>query len=255
MKETKSEFEFFVFYIFPMIIIGIGLTGNTIEFVLLTARKNLSQLGPVNMYRFLFLTDNIALLISFVAVLVNNNWLRFSYMIDLACKVYKYTGYVVCSYSSLILFYILLERFLAVAFPVESNLLRSKKRQLVYFMAVTVINTVYYILTLVYYNIQTKVELCETDDDSRQAIQVLLILSKILIPVLLIVSLALLLVYTIVKSKSRMTTFYTQREHEIFKKDVDLSLMAIAIITFSIVFMRLNFILFSPLIQCFVKSF
>ena len=158
MRETKSDFEFFVFYIFPMIIIGIGLSGNTMGFVLLTARKNLSQqLGPVNMYRCLFLTDNIALLFSFVVVLMSNNLLRFTHLIDTACKVYKYTGYVVCSYSSLILFYILLERFLVVAFPVESNLLRSKKCQLVYFIAVTMINMAYYIPTLVGYSIQTKV--------------------------------------------------------------------------------------------------
>ena len=46
-------------------------------------------------------------------------------------------------------------------------------------------------------------------------------------PAVIIVAFSIVLVYAIVQSNSRMSTFYTHREIETFKKDVQLSIMAI----------------------------
>ena len=108
------------------------------------------------------------------------------------------------------------------------------------------INGVYLIPALVFYNVQTRVsrdnstvELCDLTDDSKVVVSLFLFISRIFIPLLIMVPFTILLVYSIVKSNSNMRTFYTAREQKIFKKDVRLSIMAIV----------LNFLIFFLICQ------
>ncbi len=249
MIVAKSSFEYFVYFIFPLVMLGLGLFGNIMGSILLTVRKNLSQLGPVDTYRYMFLTDCACL----VQTILDKYFLfgysfGFSSLNDFTCKAYKYIAYLLASPSHLFLLYILVERFLAIKFPVESNRFRTRKCQLGYFIAITLINMVYFTPILVYYNVKTKVfnnnitiNSCELVNDSNKIIH-LLFLSKVFIPLVLILFFSLLLVYTIIKSKSRMSTFYTPRENEIFRKDVGLSFMSI-LMNFIILCFNLPFII------------
>ena len=54
-------------------------------------------------------------------------------------------------------------------------------------------------------------------------------------PSILILVFKIVLVYTIVKSKSQLSTFYTTRENEIYKKDVYLSLLALVMSILNII--------------------
>jgi len=122
---------------------------------------------------------------------------------------------------------------LAVKYPVESNQLRTKKFQLIYLITVKVISSVYYTPALFSYNIQHKIldenstiDACDFIQGRKLTIQILCFSPDLLSSILILV-VSIILIYTIRKSNSRMSTFYTQRENEIFNKDVHLSILAI----------------------------
>ena len=52
--------DFFLNYILPPIIISLGLIGNTIGLMVIS-KKKLKKIGPVLIYKFLFITDTIYL--------------------------------------------------------------------------------------------------------------------------------------------------------------------------------------------------
>ena len=255
MRQTESDFEFFVFFIFPIIILVFGLIGNIIGFILLTTRKNLSVLGPVNTYRYLFITDCICLLL----LTTNNYFLNafsfgFSVLNDSTCKIYKYAVSSFFPLSYLNLLYIFFERFLAIKFPVESNRFRSEKFQLRYLLIIIFSNCVLFLPQFFNNNIQEKVssdnltiKVCEYNSDGIKAFVYIAFVSENVIPFLIMLLYSVLLIYTIGKSNRRMSTFYTQREIETFKKDVRLSIMTI-VMNFAIVSFNL------PLIYVYLRS-
>ena len=135
LTEAKNNAEFVVYFVLPPLILLLGLVGNITSVVILTKSKKLNQIGPVCSYKYLFVTDTLTLLLT----LTNNYFsygfsMTFSLLNDFTCKVYKYSANLFASLSTFILLYILVERFLAIKFPVESNLLRGKKYQSVYFV-------------------------------------------------------------------------------------------------------------------------
>jgi hypothetical protein len=52
--------DFFTNYILPPVILLLGLFGNTMGIVVVS-RKNLKNIGPVLIYKFLFISDSIYL--------------------------------------------------------------------------------------------------------------------------------------------------------------------------------------------------
>ena len=149
MKQTESSLEYFIIFILPIIFLALGLLGNIFGMVLLKTSKRLIPIGPVNTYRYLLLAECVNL----VMVIVNNYLMYgfsigFSSLNETACKIYKYTVHSFGSLSKFCLIYILIERYLAIKFPVESNFLRSKGTQLVYYIAITVTSCIYYMPAL-----------------------------------------------------------------------------------------------------------
>ena len=115
MKQTENNFEFFIYFILPIIILAFELFGNVLGLVLLTASKRLVQIGPVNTYRYLLAVDCITL----VLIIVNNYSVNgflvgFSLLHDYTCAIYKYVLHVISTLSKMCLLYILIERYLAV---------------------------------------------------------------------------------------------------------------------------------------------
>jgi hypothetical protein len=52
------ELDFFTNYILPPMIIIIGLIGNTLDLIV-ASKKELKKIGPVLIYKFLFISDLI----------------------------------------------------------------------------------------------------------------------------------------------------------------------------------------------------
>ena len=230
-------FEQFVYFIMPFMIIFFGLIGNLLGLITLGKRKQEdSEIGPIHMYRFLFITDSINLL-SFINVVMDKGY---SFGINLfssfTCKLFLYLSISFYSLSSLILIYILIESFLSIKYPVESNLLRKNKPQFIYTIIVFIINLIYFSPYFLNYNI---IELKSTNNNvtiskltcdielNKNEISIIMFVNRILIPLILIVFFSTILIYKISTSKERMNTFYSDRERRRFYKDVHLSIISI----------------------------
>ena len=93
----------------------------------------------------------------------------------------------------------------------------------------------------------TITEICVSDSYGKRVISYLTCFSRIIMPLFLIIIFSIILIYKIIKSKSRIATFYSDREKLIFKKDVKLSII-------SIFFNLIQFSFFLPLLFTHIKS-
>ena len=152
--------------------------------------------------------------------------------------------------SAMILVYILIERFLSIKYPVESNLLRKKSIQMVYLLVTVVFNLLYYLTVPFFYEIVTyntsgnngtngtyDTGCYFASPSKKRIISNLVFLHKIFLPFGLMIIFSALLIHSIFKSKSRVLTLYSKREITIFQKDIQLSIMSILI---NIIFISLN---------------
>ncbi len=111
-----DSFEYFVKYILPGLILGLGLFGNSLGFKVMERPKML-EIGPRNAYKYLFIMDTIYLL----QLIVTN--LQLSYQIDItlisniSCKLWWYINYSLANQSSMLLVYISIDRYIAIKVP------------------------------------------------------------------------------------------------------------------------------------------
>ena len=56
-----TAFEFFYIYVLPLIILILGLFGNTLGIIVI-GRKKLDKIGPVLIYKLLFVSDLLYLI-------------------------------------------------------------------------------------------------------------------------------------------------------------------------------------------------
>ena len=222
----------------PFMIIFFGLIGNLFGLVTLGKRKQEdSQIGPIQMYRFLFITDSINLL-SFINVIMDKGYSTGIYLFSsFSCKLFVYLSISFYSLSSLILIYILIESYLSIKYPVESNLLRKNKPQFIYTIIVFIINLIYFLPTFLNFNIiestitgnynNTTSKLTCDIESNKNEISILVFINRILLPLILIIFFSTILIYKILTIKERMKIFYSKRERIQFKKDVHLSINSI----------------------------
>ncbi len=255
--ESESAFEWFVLYVLPLLILCFGLIGNTMGIVVL-ARKKMDEIGPLNTYRYIFIFDSIYILTIIVYYLQYSFSIDYIFSFNLTCKFFVYFVSTFSPISSLLLIYILIERYLSISYPVESNILNKNKIQSAYLIIIMILNFVYYSPVLYYYRSELKVNStlnnynryhndCNSDSNGKHIISILSFISKALLPLFLIILFSIILVYKIIKSKSSIATFYSDKERLIFKKDVKLSII-------SIFFNLIQFSFFLPLLFTHIKS-
>jgi len=243
MRIVESSFEKFVYFIFPFIIIFFGLIGNLLGLITLRKRKQTdNEIGPIYMYRFLFTTDSI-ILISFVNVFMDKVYSTGPYFFtDFSCNLLFYLTISLTSLSSFILIYILIESYLSIKYPVESNLLKKKKPQFIYTITIFIFNLIYFLPIFFHYKlIQEPSNInnnnnnnatisnlsCTVEQNEKHKIETLIFINRIVLPLILILFFSITLIYNVCKSTSRMNTFYSERERKQFKKDVNLSIISI----------------------------
>ena len=96
------------------------------------------------MYMYLFVIDLACLFIILNNHLIQTYDTGFQLLSRFTCKLYMYFAYTFSPLSPMILIYILVERYLSIKYPVESNLLRNKKCQLIYISSIIFINILYF---------------------------------------------------------------------------------------------------------------
>jgi hypothetical protein len=251
--EPESDFEWFVLYVLPLLILCFGLIGNTMGIIVL-ARKKMIEIGPLNTYRYIFIFDSIYILTLIIY------YLKYAFSIDIifsynfSCKIFFYFICSLSPISSLLLIYILIERYLSISYPVESNVLNKNKIQSTYLIIIIILNLLYFLPVPYYYRSELNVNsaiindyACSSDSNGKHIISIQSFISKTLLPLFLIILFSIILIYKIIKSKSRIATFYSDREKLIFKKDVKLSII-------SIFFNLIQFSFFLPLLFTHIKS-
>jgi len=60
-----TDFEFFYIYVLPLLIIFLGLLGNTLGMIVV-GRKKLDKIGPVLIYKLLFAFDSLYLISKYI---------------------------------------------------------------------------------------------------------------------------------------------------------------------------------------------
>ena len=111
------------------------LIGNTTGLFLFRTKK-LKNLGPRNMYSYLFTMDSLYLIQILVQYLQNSYNYDFTIQSELFCKMYQYFSYSLCPVSGYILGYISLDRCVAIRAPSKRFILRKTRNQLIYFLSV-----------------------------------------------------------------------------------------------------------------------
>jgi len=129
----------------PIIFI-IGLVGNVVGLLVLL-RKNLTKIGPIEMYRFLLMMDIINLL----SIIVNYLNSAFNYNLQLisafSCKLYWFLILLVGPIPPYILLYISVEKIIATKYPTRKYFLRKTNIQIIYFFILIIFNIAYNLIS------------------------------------------------------------------------------------------------------------
>lgn len=231
--------EVFVYYFQAPIVLLFGLIGNVSGLILFKLRKP-SNIGPRSMYSFLFVFDTLFL------VTILNCYLNLAIKSNFICKIYMYFIYTIAPVSSMILVFILIERFLSIKYPVESNFLRQKLIQLAYIVVTILFNLCYYSVILFSYDIvpyenirknSTEIGCYFVDTSYKTIVSNMVIAHKIVLPFSLMIIFTVLLVYSVIRKKNLIMKSCSRKERAIFRKDVHLSILSIL---FNIIFISLN---------------
>lgn len=240
-----NSFEFFVNYIFPPLILIVGLIGNLIALSVLT-RAKLKKIGTRYTYIILFITDTIYL---FQIVI---NYLGYGFSLDLttlsshACKLYIYFNYSLGALSPWLLNYISMEKFISIKFPNRRLILKNKVVQISYFICILVFNLVFYVPVPFLYDVidynegknKTAAYGCDfTDHIGQKVASFMDLINRSALPIFIMVFLSFYLIYFIYTSRKRVMSDYTYKENKIFSRNVKFSITSVY---FNIIYVMLN---------------
>ena len=124
--------DFFVYYIFAPVVLGIGLIGNSLGITVLVKSKKLKKIGPILIYKFLFISDTFYLLQIMIIYFGYGFSLDLTILSNLSCQIYIYFNYAFSAFSPWLLVYILIERFISIVHPTKRFMLRKKLNQIIY---------------------------------------------------------------------------------------------------------------------------
>ena len=217
--NSKNSFEFFVINIFPILIIVLEIVGSTFGLLVLKNKK-LKKIGPLHMYRYLFIVGIVNSPKIFQFYLHNFN-IHFETISLLACRLTIYFWSITFPLSSMILVYISIERFILIKYPNKRQILNKKINQYIYMMSLVGFNLIINIWVPFDYeliNNQNSTDFkCSTRNKRGYY---LIVLNSNIIPYSLMITFTLLLIYSIFKSRSRVVSNYTNRQNTTFKRDI-----------------------------------
>lgn len=235
--------QFLVDLILPPLIFLIGLIGASIGFMVFSLRKKLKNIGPVNMYKYLLLTDNFYLLQVFLFYLATNLGIKIYLFSSHACKILSYVRFLATPLSPMLLIYISMERYFSIKHPRMRFTLRRNSIQLIYLSAVLIYNIIFYIPILFIFEIDTlnsSNSSNETNCVNKSPIVAYYmdLANRVLLPFVFMSISSILLIDSIFKSRCRVRMIkYTSKEIEKIKKDVN---FAISSISLNIFYLGLN---------------
>ena len=146
--------DFFINYLFAPIVLVTGLIGNSLGISVLIKSKKLNKIGPILIYKFLFISD------TFYILQIMINYFGYAFSLDLtilsnlSCQIYIYFNYAFSAISPWLLVYILIERFISIVHPTNRFMLRKKLNQIIYIIILILFSLSCYIVAPLTYGVQ-----------------------------------------------------------------------------------------------------
>lgn len=253
-----NSFDFFVIFIFPPIILIVGLSGNLIALLVLI-REKLKKIGTRHIFIYLFLSDTVYLLQLIINYLGYGFGLDLSTISSLSCQIYVYFNYSLGAISPWLLIYISLEKFVSIKWPDHRLILKNKLYQKFFFLLVLIFNLLYYLpipffYTLIEYKTNKTDYLtkygCEFKDYRSQKITSYMdLINRGTVPILLMIVLSIMLIYYIKTSSKRVISDFNHKENKIHNRNIRFSITSVYI---NIFYMALNLPL---LIDIFIPNY
>jgi hypothetical protein len=244
-----DSFEYFSFYIFPIIILAIGFVGNYLGFKTMQ-RPKMIEIGPRNTYKYLFISDTIYL------VLIVGTYLQYSFNIDpsilsnVICKLWWYILYSFDSQSSMLLVYISIDRYVSIKIPSFRYFMRKRNNQLIFYIMKLMFNLIYYLPVVYNYTlIRTNETLICTFNDqySQQLLSYMDLANLLIFPSTLILIFSILLGIEVIKSRSRILDNFLKEENEFFFKNLSFTISSTVLnIIYLLLVIPISFYSFLP---------
>jgi hypothetical protein len=240
--SMSDSFTYFVDSIFGPLVFVIGMTGNIISLIVLTNAK-LKNIGPLYMYRFLFIADSIYLpqiIITYMGTGFNYNPKILS---SLGCKVYQYFSYALDAVSPWVLVYISVEKFISISYPqAKFAKLRRKSVQFKSMIFLSLFAGVYYIAQPLCYELintgslnQTHYRCTYINDVAQQVSSLMDTVHRVILPFSLMFVFSILLIGSIFMSRYRVHDSLVQDKR--LKRDIR---FAISSFSMNLLFVILN---------------
>ncbi len=195
-------------------------------------RPKMLEIGPRNIYKYLFISDTIYL----IEVIVTN--LQLSYNADItmisnfSCKLWNYLNYSLATQSSMLLVYISIDRYVSIKMPAQRFFMRKRNNQFIYFIFIFMFNLIYYLPVAYNYSLTETNETlsCDfIDENSQKLISYMDFSNLIIMPSFLIISFSLLLGIEVIKSKSRILANFEREENKYYFKSIRLAISSICL--------------------------
>ena len=123
-----SAAEFFVYYLMVPIALSFGFFGNLMGISVMT-RKNMKKIGPVHIYRLMFMSDSLFMLQMVNPFLYNIFGKNLMTLSDISCKLFAYLTFGLFTLTPMLLIYISIEKLFSIKYPTKKFLMRKKKSQ------------------------------------------------------------------------------------------------------------------------------
>ena len=220
-----SPLEVFVYYALPMLILTVGLCGNLIALRVLEDKK-LKKIGPLFMYRLMFVLDSLFLLCIFVIFFAKGFQLSLYLISELSCKLFFYIGQSAAFYSPLILVYISLDRVFSLKYYSKRLLLKKFIFQYIFVLFFVTFNYFYYVPVFLNYKLSSnKTECYLFGSNPEIVIYMNIVYLLVLFSVILVLS--FFLIYLIFASHQRAESNYTKKQNRQFKKDLRMAISSV----------------------------
>lgn len=238
--------EIFVYYCMIPIVWLIGITGSLLGLIVFY-RKSMNKIGPVLIYRLLFISDLV-----FLIQLINNyltqtgniSGLIYS---DVSCKIFSYFNFVTFNWSAFLMIYISIEKLVSIRYPAKRFILRKKKYQILYFIIVAILNLCVNVPVILYFKVNVlitydtktnssrKLTYCLYNDQlSQQVITIIYLISGFLIPMSVMFISSILLIIKIFKLRQRVIQNFLSHSIETndikrYQKDIRIGVTSIIV--------------------------
>jgi hypothetical protein len=226
-------FEYFVYYAMAPLVLSISLLGNITALVVFFKGK-MKKIGPVLIYKFMFIWDIIFITQIVIFYLQYTFNLSLVTLTRFTCKLLGYFNQQSDTITPLLLIYISIEKYISLSTPSKHRKLNSTKNQIIYFICVFVYCSACGIVTPLTLD---KIEYNQTDSNGTsssysscefvkyeaQLIVVYIdLLNRQFIPGILMICFSFLLVSAVFRSSARVAQSINNQNRR--KRDIRLAI-------------------------------